>query len=298
NDVQSEYPMAQRHMMMMDETGTRFCIRVTGLPACSRTVDFEEEALRINQNGPTTNALSPWLIERDYGIVNAPGKSELRALFQVNQWPVRYHPLGQAVTNNPYLQQNFDMSGRFGSTRFFASLSNLDQQGAIKFLNGYQRKTARLNLEQKIGDDILVSFANSYSKGTLYPNSQAFFRLTRVPAGVDLLRRDNQGRLFPRSNPMNQGQQNENPLYDNEQYQGRTDQDRYISSLLGKYTPFTWLDFDGNISLDRRRSSGWTMLDRGYRLTAIGQATAVGSAANSLIGFMSATTDNSMGYNM
>jgi TonB-dependent SusC/RagA subfamily outer membrane receptor len=103
NDVQSEYPYAQRHMLMMDETNTRFCLRVTGLPACSRTVDFQEEALRINENGPTTNALSPWLLERDYGIGNSPTKPELRGLFLINQWPLRFNPIDQAVTTNPFI---------------------------------------------------------------------------------------------------------------------------------------------------------------------------------------------------
>src|SRR5439155_6891678 len=208
NDVQGEYPYAQRHMMMMDETNTRFCIRgtaagTTGLPACSRTVEFEEEALRVNQEGPLTNALQPYLFERDYGIGNTPTRPELRALFQINRWPKQYNPMNQAVTNNPYVQQNVDMSGKVGSTNFFTSLSNTDQQGAVKFLRGYQRKTARLNLDQQFGDATRVGITNSYTRGTLYPDAQGFFRLTRVPAGVDLLRTDKFGRLFPRLNPMN-----------------------------------------------------------------------------------------------
>src|SRR5439155_4078434 len=177
------------------------------------------------------------------------------------------------------------------------SLSNLDQQGAVKFLRGYQRKTARLNLDQQFGDATRVGITNSYTRGTLYPDAQGFFRLTRVPAGVDLLRIDNFGRLFPRSNPMNQGQQNENALYDNQQYQQQTQQDRYIGTLNGKYTPVAWLDFDGTAGLDRRRSDTWSLLDRGYRLTAIGQGNGITGAANALNGFMTQSLDNTTAYN-
>ena len=33
---------------MMDETGTRFCVKNTAFPTCSRTLDWDTEALRIN----------------------------------------------------------------------------------------------------------------------------------------------------------------------------------------------------------------------------------------------------------
>ena len=95
-----------------------------------------------------------------------------------------------------------------------------------------------------------------YARSTNYPQTD-FFVLTRVPAGVDLLRRDSRGRLFIRSNPLNQGQQNENPLWDAENLAQRENVDRYLGSFTSRYTPFAWLDFEGTAAIDRRRPRGF-----------------------------------------
>jgi TonB-linked SusC/RagA family outer membrane protein len=289
NDVQSEYPYAQSHMLMMDETNTRFCIKQSGLPACSRTVDFEEEARRINDvTGPF--ALPPYNFERDAGIALALTKPELRGLFQTNPWPKRYNPMATTVTNNPYENTNVDVIGRVGGTGIFASASNLTHKGAIKFLDGYRRNSVRANVDQAVGDKWNMAVGTTYSRGTQFRDGE-WFRLTRVPAGVDLLRRDSQGRLYIRSNPLNQGQQNENPLYDNENLQGRNDQDRFLGSFSTRWTPLSWLDFDGIAAFDRRRTSGYNLTDRGFRVTAVGQN-------NNHLGALSQTNTGDESYNL
>jgi len=289
NDVQSEYPYAQRHMLMMDETNTRFCIKQTGLPACSRTVDFEEEARRINDVAGAF-ALSPYNFERDAGIGLALTKPELRGLFQVNPWPKRYNPMATTVTNNPYANTNIDVIGRLGGTAIFGSVSNLSHQGAIKFLDGYRRNSVRANVDQAVGDEWTMQLGTAYTRGTQYRDGE-WFRLTRVPAGVDLMRRDSQGRLFIRSNPLNQGQQNENPLYDNENLEGKNDQDRFLGSFTTRWSPLSWLEFDAIAAYDRRRTSGYTLTDRGFRVTAVGQN-------NNNLGSLGQTNTGDQSYNL
>ncbi len=288
-DIQSEYPFAARTMMTQNATQDQFCIKVSGQPACSRSVDFEAEALRVN-NVPDPSALAPYNFETDYGIGLAASKPELKGRFQINQWPKRYNPIAQAVTQGPYNNTNVDMTGRFGNTGFFASASNLIQTGAIKFLYGYKRNTARMNLDQQIGEEITMNLSTLYGRNTTYPDGGAFFRLTRVPAGVDLLRRDDFGRLFIRSNPNNQGQQNENPLYDNENIVGADNADRYLGSWTTRYTPFAWLDFDANASLDRRRSSFYQIRDKGFRVTRNAQS-------SNYLGTLSQSSNLDQAYN-
>jgi hypothetical protein len=271
-DIQGAYPFAQRHWMVMDEGMNNFCIGVTGQPACSRVVDFEEHSLYVNDNGNDVQARSPFLFERDAGIALSLPKQMLRGTFQVNQWPVRYNPVAAATTANLFSNNNVDMSGRFGSTGFFASASNLIQEGAIRYLDGYRRNTARLNVDQAVGEDLTMQVSTLYARTANYPDG-SFFELTRVPAGVDLLRRDSQGRLFVRSNPLNNGQQNENPLWDAENLNSRTDVDRYLGSFTSRYTPFPWLDFEGNAALDRRRDNFWQLREKGFRVTRTNQST-------------------------
>ena len=270
-DVQSAYPFSQRHWLIMDEQRQNFCVQESNQPACSRTVNFEDYALYINDNGDEVQARLPVNFERDAGIGRAMSKPNLKGVFQVDQWPVRYNPIAAATTTNLYTNNNVDMSGRFGNTGFFASASNLIQQGAIKFLDGYRRNTARLNVDQAVGEDLTMQLTTLYARTATFPQTD-FFVLTRVPAGIDLLRRDSRGRLFIRSNPLNQGQQNENPLWDAENLVNRSDVDRYLGSFTTRYTPYAWLDFDANASMDRRRDDSFTLREKGYRVTRTNQS--------------------------
>lgn len=271
-DIQSAYPFSQRHWLVMDEQRNNFCVRVSNQPACSRVVDIEDYSLFVNDNGDQVQAELPFNFERDAGIGLALSKPYLKGTFQVDQWPVRYNPIASATTAGLYSNNNVDMSGRFGNTGFFASASNLIQEGAIKFLDGYRRNTARLNIDQAVGEDLTMQVSTMYARTAQFPQTD-FFVLTRVPAFVDLLRRDSRDRLFIRSNVLNQGQQNENPLWDAENLVSRTDIDRYLGSFTSRYTPFPWLDFDANASMDRRRDDSYTLREKGYRVTRTNQST-------------------------
>jgi len=199
SDVQGRYPFSTRHFLMLDETGKRFCIKQSGLPACSRSVDFEEEALRVNEQGGDA-ALAPYSFERDYGIGQAPTKPELKGLFMVNQWPRRYDPIEQTITNGRFINSNLDATGRFGNTSYFASGSQLKEEGSIMFLQGYNRYSERVNVDQQLGEQWTMLVSSFYSRSSQFADGE-WFRLTRVPPGVNLLRRDNKARLFIRSNP-------------------------------------------------------------------------------------------------
>ncbi|MGQ0645952.1 MAG: SusC/RagA family TonB-linked outer membrane protein [Gemmatimonadaceae bacterium] len=287
SDVATEYPFAQRHMMMLDHTNSRFCIVQAGLPACSRTVDFEEEAFRVNDQGGDFS-LVPYAFQNDAGIGLSLSKPLLKGLFQVNQWPKRYNPVASVKEPGQFLNANVDMSGRAGNTGYFASISNLTQQGAIKYLNGYRRNGARLNLDQRVGDDITMQLNTTFSRETQYADG-SWFRVTRTPAGVDLNRRDSKGRLFVRSNPMNQGTQNANPLYDHICCFQRSDEDRFLGAFTTRYAPLSWLDFEANASVDRSRGDFEFLRDRGFRTTSAGPAN---------LGQSNASSGTDQSYNM
>jgi TonB-linked SusC/RagA family outer membrane protein len=271
-DIQGKYPFSQRHWLTMDETQENFCIRVSNQPACSRTVNLYDYTMYVN-DVDDVQARSPFGFENDAGIGRALSKPGLRGTFQINQWPVRFDPVNSATTANLYSNNNADMSGRFGNTGFFASISSLIQEGAIEFLDGYRRNTARLNVDQAVGEDLTMQVTTMYARTTNYPELD-FFDLTRVPAFVDLMRRDSFGRLLIRSNVLDQGQQNENPLYRGENFVSRTDVDRYLGSFTSRYTPISWLDFEGNASIDRRRDDTYNLTEKGYRVTRTDQSTA------------------------
>jgi TonB-linked SusC/RagA family outer membrane protein len=268
NIVNGTYRFAHDHMLVMNEDNTKFCIRQANLPSCSRMVDIQQEAFRINDQGGDA-ALTPYIFERDFGIANAPSKQELKGLFMANEWPLFYNPIDQAATSNPYTSSTIDLTGKVGNTGYFTSFNNLINTGAIKFLKGYKRQSARVNVDQQIGQAFDTQIQTFFSRNQQYPDGN-WFNLTRQHPNTDLLATDSKGRLFIRPDPTAETSQNYNPLYDNQAIYGRIDADRFLGSMTNHYTVTPWLAFDATTSIDNRRSTLIQQTDKGYRTTVAG----------------------------
>ncbi len=273
SSIEGEYEFPFTHFMTMNETMDRFCVVVSGQQQCSRTIDMITEADRINNN-PGPNPLAPPSIQNDGGIsanpaVVIPGGTNLRSLFQVNRYPLAGNPVRQALTNGQTWNGTVDATGRVGKTNFFASMNQLRQEGAVKFLNGYTRNAVRLNLDHQFGTDVDLQFRTNYSEASDWNTGGGtqWFRLTRQPAYVDLNRRDQFGRLHIRSVVQQQGQQNQNPLYDFENFQPLNRISRFVGSLNLRWRPLTWLDAEAQYGYDSRQNFAQTQQDRGYRTT-------------------------------
>ncbi len=267
-DIERDFGLARFHALVTDETGLQFCQAVTGQPVCARTFDYRFEQARIN-NAAGDFALSPPGFTVDPGAVisGAP----LRQRFQITPWPgTAYNAVRQVVDPQPYTENSLDATGRFGTTRFYASASNLTQQGAIRFLDGFQRNSFRLNVDQAIGTEWNLALRTFYSRSTedglnQDGGGQAFFRLTRVPAIVNVLQLDTLGRLYIRPNLQGGGAQNENPLSTLFQIDRVDVTNRFIGGLTLQYSPLAWLTIDGNVSYDLRRLTQHDLRDKGLR---------------------------------
>ncbi len=275
SDIERDFGLARNTALLTDATGTMFCQSVTGEQTCSRAFDYRLESARINNN-PELFALSP------AGFPVDPGASTtqwaLRSLFQATPWPgPTYNAVEQVVDPQPFTMNNLDMMGRIGPTNVFASVSMTEQGGAIRFLDGYTRTSARLNVDQSVGDKWNISlrsyFAQSEEDGAVQDNSSgggtgsAFFRLTRVPAIVNLMARDTLGRLYIRPNLQSSGAQNENPLYNLSALDRADERTRFIGGATISYAPLDWLDLEGNLSYDGSRIQFSEFRDKDWRAT-------------------------------
>src|SRR3989475_395413 len=272
SDIERDFGLARFQALATDETGTQFCEAVTAQPFCARTFNWADEQARIN-NAPGDFSLNPKGLPIDPGstISGAP----LRQRFQVEPWPTTgYNAVNQLVTPKPFLENTVDMTGRFGSnTRFYASASNRQEQGAIRFLNGFERDAFRLNIDQAIGTDWNIAFRTSYTRSTADGVNQeeggnSFFRLTRVPAIVNILQRDTLGRLYIRPNLQGGGSQNQNPLSTLYQTRRTDVTNRFIGGLTATYAPTNWFNLDANFSYDLRRGAASQINDKGVRTTS------------------------------
>ena len=282
-DIYNKVPLAQRNFLATDATGQLYCSN-DAIPAaagtysqpCVRKVDIYAEALRINELGGDF-ALSPQSIRYDGGIALALSQRQLAGLYQVNPWPVTYDAVDATVTNGTFQTSNVDVTGKYQGANFFGSVSNTGQTGSIRGLTGLKRNTVRLNVSQQFAQKWTVSLNTFYSRlgqdGINQDGGNGFFRLTRVPAYVDLLAKDAFGRLYIRTNPLNQGGQNDNPLYSFANSEREDSRDRFLGNTDVKFTPFSWLDIQGQFGYDRSNGSAFALGDRGFRTTTASPAT-------------------------
>jgi TonB-linked SusC/RagA family outer membrane protein len=277
SDVEREFALAHFQALVTDETGRLFCQSVTGQPMCARTFNYAAEQARIN-NAPGDFALDP------AGMPVDPGASTPVALlstrFQVDPWPTTgYNAVAQLVQPKTFTQNTLDMTGRFGTgTRFYVSASNLKQEGAIRFLHGFERSSFRMNVDQPIGTDWNLAVRTFYSRSNQDGLNQegggnAFFTLTRVPAIVNILQRDTMARLYIRPNLQGGGSQNVNPLYQLENISREDVTNRFIGGLTAQYAPVNWFNVEANFSYDMRRITQAQISDKGFRTTNLNPGT-------------------------
>jgi TonB-linked SusC/RagA family outer membrane protein len=284
NDIPSEFSLAQQTAVAFDPTGMNFCAQVSsGASPCARFIDMEAERLRVN-DVTTPHSDAPQSFMNDGGIALNPGRYRLLNLYQSTPWATSYNQVDQATKSDLWTNVNADMRGKVANTGFFASAGYSKQTGAFEYLEGFRRITGRLNLDQSFGDKLTFQAASFYSvqneDGNVQDGGTGFFRLSRQPAFVNQHTRDSQGRLYVRSNPLNQGSQNDNPLRWLESYDNSSEGTRFLGSAQLRYAATNWLDFDGNFAYDRGTGTQVWLQDRGWRTTQSNPAAAVGFIQN------------------
>jgi len=233
SDIENEYLYPRTHFMLMNEDYSRYCVTAAGAPDCARTVDIEQEAYRVNDQG-TFSALTPANFVNDAGIARNPGALNARSLYQTTPFVRSYNPIQQVLTNGKTWNGTFDATGRVARTNFFASANQFRQEGAVRFMRGYTRTALRLNVDQQL--------ASSW------------------------------GRLFIRTNVMQQGAQNENPMITAEQFQPLNRIGRFLGQVTSRWQPLTWVDVEGNFGFDTRSNHSESKTEKGYRCTTCAAA--------------------------
>ena len=280
SDIPHQFYIANQTFLPFDPTGRYYCANAaSGGTACARYIDMNAERRRIN-DVPTTESLIPQSFLHDFGISNNPNRYRSLMMFQANSFPNSYNQVEEATKTDQWQNTNVDIRGKVGSTGFFGSVSHAKQAGAFEFLNGYQRNSGRLNVDQLIGQKMSLQATSFYSTqkedGANQEGGTGFFRLSRSPAFVNQHERDGQGRLYIRSNPLSQGSQNANPLYYLESYNQQISGTRFLGSVQAKYAATDWIDFNGDFAYDRGTGYTTWQQDKGFRTTAVDAATAAG----------------------
>lgn len=287
-DIEHGYPYAKDNFMTTTPDGQNFCLKQGGnsvVATCQVAINFALETKRVNELGGVFS-IAPVNFERDGGIASALTPVLLRGLVSNQQWTQTYDPIAQATTTAPSMNHTVDATGRVNNTNFFASFNTMQQQNSIRFMDGYKRNSLRLNLDQSVGTDwsfgMRSYYAASVDNGAAEEDGGTlFFRITRSPAGVNLLGQDPvSGLAYIRSNPLQQGAQNDNPMYWAKNEISRNNNTRFLGDFTTKYTPFSWASIEGNMSIDRAQQLYLYEQDKGFRTTAVSSGTNNGFVRN------------------
>ncbi|MDO8502798.1 MAG: SusC/RagA family TonB-linked outer membrane protein [Gemmatimonadaceae bacterium] len=277
SNIEHKFKLSQSHAYRLDETGTRFCINVTGFAgtSCARSINYQAEVARINNYGDVF-ALSPvgsFPVDPGSTLSKTTAGNPLRNVFENERWPgTNYDKIGQFADPKPFWQQNVDMRGRSGNTSFYASANAYNEGGAIKYLDGFQRQSGRLNLDHTKGDwtlGLTSYFAKDRKDGFVQEDGGgAFFRLTRQIPIANLDARDDFGRLYIRPNLGGGGTQNYNPMYYLENFRDIANTSRFLGSANAQWRPLTWAEMDFNFSYDGADVAYQQFRDKNFRSTA------------------------------
>ncbi len=275
-----EYGAPINHVLQLDETGKRFCVTGAGnVSACSRTVNWMEEILRINNfNGDTTRTQQnmQW---------NSPAVAggELLNVYQSNIWPTqRYDAFVQVSQMNPVMLSQLDMSGRAGNVRYFVAGAYTVDEGALRNFTGQKTRRARVNLDYDIRPNWTMSLSSLYARGSTDNRGTGgiFGALLRgAPAGTNYLQRDTLGRPLFRGGGSGfrpTGNGGASLLYDSENRYNQNNSQRYQGSLSSTYTPAAWVSFDALYSYDLRANATNEFYVKGFRSTLAAPNTNLG----------------------
>jgi TonB-linked SusC/RagA family outer membrane protein len=211
--------------------------------------------------------------------------------YATQSWPGQTFDQVQAITQRGgFAQQSVSVEGRSGATNFFASFSRTEDQGILPGFDGYRRNNFRVNVDQSVRPTLQLSASAFYSRGRndQFPetNGNPFFRLTRLPAGVDLTACDPRLGLDPTrscahapdsmvlvANPSLTAAESVNPLYEFLTRQYTVDRSRFLGSSNLRFSPAPFFDFDLAASYDRLDYDEEDYRPLGYRTPTPAPAT-------------------------
>ncbi|GAB3537977.1 SusC/RagA family TonB-linked outer membrane protein [Pontibacter brevis] len=170
--------------------------------------------------------------------------------------------------NGHFLEQNLSFSGGDQDGNFFASISDLNQEGIIRNNSDYRRTTARINAEKRLSNTFKASGNVTYSKigsNRIQQGSNTsglYLGYLRNAPDFDI--RDYKGTYFNAAGDAFLNRQRSyrrylgnaaspiynNPLWTINEQRNTSDVNRFIGALELNYEPTTWLNFIARAGAD------------------------------------------------
>ena len=221
----------------------------------------------LNASGnPTTFANAADDLEDGF-----PAAAGTWAVFQDNPYPesTLYDQVDRFFNPGEDYTLYGALSGNIENTNFRASSEYFSQQGIIKYEDGYERKSVRVNLDNSPTNDLDFQVSGYFADATQDQMGEgsggSFYSLTFMPPNVDLMETDDNGDLVISPDPSQPN--NPNPLYAPKNLFNTEDRQRVMGSFQTTWDPTTWFTLEANFSYDRSEELFEYREFRGYKTT-------------------------------
>ena len=166
-----------------------------------------------------------------------------------NLYPVRYDNVKQALQPNQTMVSSVSLRQNSVSTNFSLSYNRTENPGIVRYLEQNLNQNVRFNVTHQFRDNLDFTMGLNHARVRTDENQASFTNIFSFDPDVNLLRPDITGVRFVIT--PDSASTATNPLYLNDlrDYQIRNASTDF--SVNGRYTPITWLTFDGLIGYRR-----------------------------------------------
>ncbi len=222
----------------------------------------------VNAQGQYVNSQGA-VVPRSQRIVQPSGIMENRYIDPLYDHVQQFFRPGRFNAQTLTLQQNS------AASNLSISYTRNDQPGLMGNSAGYQRQSARVNVDHRMRDGLQVGISLMHSRALEDPSSVSFTDLYRFNPDVNLLRPEPLGTSRYVIQP-DSTETRTNPLYVQDFNDNVTRRARTLGNLNASYRPVEWLTLDGFFSYDRGDRQLTNYVARGLTNTS-GEGTTLGS---------------------
>jgi TonB-linked SusC/RagA family outer membrane protein len=255
NNLPGRFDFLQHHAWKLSPDGTKF----------------------VDNNGSLCDFLacsSPQLAGQTAGTANASAWNT----FASQPWPGgTYDQVERFFQGGDFMENYVSAAGRSGATNFLVSFAKVQNEGVMTAQGGFDRVNFQVNVDQTIQPNLTVAATARYSKSSEDPRNGLLFDMTRMQAGIDLtaclndltkncIQNKDFTNLVLNSNPTNT--ESPNPLYAMYMQDQTRTRGRFLASTDVRFTPASWLEFNGNLSYDRFDREDVLITPKGFRTIA------------------------------
>ncbi len=215
---------------------------------------------RTDANGDYVDAGGA-VVDRHFRIPKLPHERFQDEAYNV---PI-YNQVDRFFNPGDFTKNSLSIAQNGARTNWFFSVVDTREDGVVLQSGRYAQRDMRLNLDHRPNDKFSFSVSGYHSisdRRELYGDT--FFDLINQSPDIDLLQPDPDGTPY-RYQPDTTDSREENPLYVLATEDSRRRRARTQGSVEGRYTPYSWLTLDGNVSYDRSDRRNNFFLDLGTK---------------------------------